>query len=167
MQPNEARPSRNKTVVVAILITVGLVVGIGWTIFSLWKHTGILDSGPTRGGLAEQKMHRKSVVLQQIMDALVRDDFNGVANAAEEMKRIGTHAQWYLGEEHYGDHSDQFRISAERLIESANIRDYKAAAEAYDVLATSCIECHRLRLDKTGALTRNEMTVEQVETDSR
>lgn len=150
MQSNDTAPAHNKTVIVSILVAAALLVGIGWAIASVLQYAEEFDSRPRTRGLTHQKMHRKSEALQQIMDALVRDDFGAVRTAVEAMKRIGIHANWYL-KSHSGDRGDQFQNSTERLIESASNEDYKAAAEAYDDLATSCIACHRFRLDDRGA----------------
>jgi len=129
-------------ILIVVLVAVVALLGFGL------KYAAKLDSGPSRNSMTEQLMNRKSVALQEIMDSLVRSDFRGVSKAADKMKRLGDTAAWYLNENAFPDDGVHFRDSTMSLIDSANKRDYEAAALAYDELATSCIDCHRRILKK-------------------
>lgn len=148
MQENEWRPMRTRTVVLYVGLSIGLVAIIVLIFIGLLNYVAKLESGPSRNSLTEQLMNRKSVALQEIMDSLVRSDFRGVSKAADKMKRLGDTADWFLRDEDYHDDGAHFRDSTMSLIDSANQKDYEAAALAYDELATSCIDCHRRILNK-------------------
>jgi len=143
MQDKEWRPMRTSSVVLYACLSIGLVLVVVLLIIGLWNYVAKLDSGPSRNSMTEQLMNRKSVALQEIMDSLVRSDFKGVSKAADKMKRLGDTAAWFLNEQTYLEDGVHFRDSTMSLIDSANKKDYEAAALAYDELATSCIDCHR------------------------
>ena len=143
MQGNPSRPMPTRTVVIYAILCVGFVAVVVLIFIGLLNYVAKLESGPSRNSLTEQLMNRKSVALQEIMDSLVRSDFGGVSKAADKMKRLGDTADWFLRDEDYNDDGVHFRDSTMSLIDSANKKDYEAAALAYDELATSCIDCHR------------------------
>jgi len=136
--------------VALILLAVGLVLGIGWAVISVWRYAGKLDAGPPRGGPTEQLMVRKSTAMEHITDSLVLGDFNALARAARIMESIGVHAAFYVSNDAYLEDGAQFRDAIERIIKAANEDDYEAAAVAHDALTASCIDCHRRVLNDRG-----------------
>jgi len=103
-----------------------------------------MDDAPMTITFNEQMMHRKTKAMRQIFDGLVRGDTSRVEDAAEDMRSIGLHFDWYSSSEIYENNHERFRQSTSDLIDAAQRGDHNDAKESALELERSCIECHAL-----------------------
>lgn len=81
---------------------------------------------------------------QKILEGLVREDLDGVAKAANELKLLSLDSSWQvLQTTEYLDFSRQFRSEVDTLREAATKHKLDAATAAFNRVTTRCVECHK------------------------
>ncbi len=130
-----------KQVTIGVAAVAVLAIGV-WAFMWLWNLVVEIDSNPPRGGLKVGMMHRKSVAIQDIMDGMIRDDWDRVGSAAERMATYGHTIQWYLTVREYQANGDSFRDATNDLRRFVSEQDRESAKEAALRLERSCLECH-------------------------
>jgi hypothetical protein len=127
-----------------------IFLAIVWSVRWLWQTAGELDRKPSRGGVAEQLMNRKSSAMQAILDGMIRGDLQRVNTAAKTMEDYGNTIEWYLSYPEYDKQAEGFRNSVEALQEAAAQGDGESAKEAVLELERSCMECHMAMNQQNG-----------------
>ncbi len=95
-------------------------------------------------GSTDVLMHAKLTSAQNVLEGLVREDFEKIGAAAREMRRISEAAAWPRRRdtiyEHYGAEFRRRCLKLEKLAESGN---HEGASFTYIHLTTLCISCHQ------------------------
>lgn len=89
-------------------------------------------------------MKTKLLYTQNILGGLVTGDLNAAAKAVREVQQITAAEQWVrIDNEEYLKLTDEFNIAAKRLLEATESGNVDAATLRFQVLTTSCIDCHK------------------------
>jgi hypothetical protein len=126
---------------VAFILTVlGLLLGA----LSLAGHA----AQPKKKGKAEKVdalMKKKLVQSQKVLAGIALNDFDKIAEGAEELMHISKQAEFkeVIKSPLYEVYSMQFRSNAEDLIKSAKKKNVDAAALSYVELTLTCVKCHK------------------------
>ena len=89
-------------------------------------------------------MRRKLESSQQVLEGLAVADYTLIGKHAEELLFISKQASFKaLDTPAYELHSNQFRRSAETLIENARAKNLDAAALTYVEMTLTCVKCHK------------------------
>lgn len=109
--------------------------------------------GLTRGDAAvadelDDFMRAKLVHSQNVVEGLVRGDFDKIAKGAQEMSLLSLAETWQvLQTPQYIEFSKKFRNSANALSESARKKNLDQATKDYNVVLQRCVECHKYLRD--------------------
>ncbi|HXG08220.1 MAG TPA: hypothetical protein VNK04_00360 [Gemmataceae bacterium] len=103
-------------------------------------------------------MKRKLEHSQKVLEGVALNDFNKIAKHADELIFISKRAEWkVLKTPQYELHSNEFRRTAEELVQKAKDKNLDGAALAYVDLTLTCVKCHKhvrevrnVRFDLTG-----------------
>lgn len=112
-----------------------------------------LALGLTRGHAAaadelEDFMRAKLVHSQNVVEGLVRGDFDEIGKGAQEMSLLSLAETWQvLQTPQYIEFSKKFRKSADALSESARKKNLDQATKDYNVVLQRCVECHKYLRD--------------------
>lgn len=99
---------------------------------------------PGQGPQVRRVMHEKLVHAQQILEALVTSEWDGLARHASELEALTNDPRWtVLKYPEYATHSEAFVRAIRDLRAAAERRDLEKAPEAYNALTLQCVECHR------------------------
>lgn len=120
------------------------IAAIVWSVRWLSQTAGEHGRNPSRGGLMDQMMHRKTSAMQDILDGMIRGNLRRVETAADQMTAYGNTIKWYLSSAEYEKHGEDFRGAVDDLRVAARERDMDSAKEATLRLERSCLECHVL-----------------------
>ncbi len=89
-------------------------------------------------------MRKKLEATQKVMEGLVVEDYEMIAQGAKQLKAISAAADFVVVKEAmYTQHADEFRRVVDRLEKQAKEKRLDGAALANMDLTLSCIECHR------------------------
>jgi len=130
----------------AALILIGLVTG-GFMLHLAGSEPQQVqadkkESKPDKKKVKEL-MDKKLVQSQLLLAALVKNDLEGAAKHADELKRIRGEAAWLVVKtDQYDLWSKEFTTSADHLIKAATEKNPDAARLAYLELTTTCFHCH-------------------------
>lgn len=81
---------------------------------------------------------------QLVVEGLVLGDFDKIAKNAQDMSLLSLAETWQvLQTPQYIEYSRKFRSAADALTEAARKKDLDAATEAYNLVTTRCVECHK------------------------
>ena len=101
-------------------------------------------------------MRSKLISSQNVLEGLLRKDFDSIARGAREMKRISEAAEWPRARdavyEHFGT---DFRRQCNQLESLANQHNHEGVMFTYLQMTTTCVQCHdyvrdSLRVAKRG-----------------
>lgn len=99
------------------------------------------DQEPTK---VQNLMRKKLEHAQKVLEGVTMGDFKMVANNAEDLIQISKLAEWRVVKTpRYELHSNEFRRTAEALIQESNNRNLDATALAYVEMTLSCVKCHK------------------------
>jgi hypothetical protein len=99
--------------------------------------------GPEKGKESDL-MRRKLACSQKVLEGIAVADHKLIAKNAEELLAISKEAGFrVLKTPTYELHSNQFRRSAETLIENASAKNIDAAALTYVDMTLTCVKCHK------------------------
>jgi hypothetical protein len=92
-----------------------------------------------------QKLMRKKLEhAQKVLEGVATGDFKLIANNAEELIQISKLAGWrVVRTPRYELHSNDFRRTAEALVQEANNKNHDATALAYVEMTLACVKCHK------------------------
>jgi len=89
-------------------------------------------------------MRRKLTHSQKVLEGLVTEDFDAIAQHAQELSLLSQAANWQvLQTPDYLDHSTEFRRAADRLRDAARKKNLDGSALAYVDVTLSCVNCHK------------------------
>jgi hypothetical protein len=113
----------------------------------------------------EALMKKKLGQAQKALEGVAVQDFNKIADSADELIEISKQAQWkVLKTPLYDLYSADFRTHAEDLIKAAKKKNIDAAALAYVELTLTCVKCHKHVREKRITRLDQEKPLRAIET---
>jgi hypothetical protein len=89
-------------------------------------------------------MQKKLKASQNILEGITTNDFRKISDNAEDLIALSKEAEWkVLKTTQYELHSNDFRRTAETLIQDAKDKNLDAAALTYVELTLNCVKCHK------------------------
>jgi hypothetical protein len=99
------------------------------------------DKAPTK---PNEFMRRKLEHSQKVLEGIAVGDFEIIRRHADELLTLSKLAEWkVLTTPRYELHSNDFRRSAQALIDEARAKNLDGAALAYVELTLHCVKCHK------------------------
>ena len=99
------------------------------------------EKGPK---ISNKLMAEKLKQSQTLLEGLATNDFDKIRDSAQELIRISQAAEW---EAHktpmYVVHTNNFRRSAETIIQKAKDKNLDGATLAFVDLTITCVRCHQ------------------------
>ena len=81
---------------------------------------------------------------QKLLEALVKEDFDGMAQQAQKISLLTLAEEWnVLHTEEYQQQSREFRRTADALKNAAQKKNLDGAALAYVDMTMKCVNCHK------------------------
>ena len=103
-----------------------------------------------RGGDADKPsktaelMKKKLKCSQGVLEGIALNDFDKIANNADELITISQQAEWVVVKTpQYEVFSNRFRKNAESLVKNAKAKNLDGAALDYVDLTMTCVKCHK------------------------
>lgn len=109
--------------------------------------------GLTRGDSAaadelDEFMQAKLIHSQNVVEGLVRGDFDMIGKGAQEMSLLSLAETWQvMATPQYVEFSKKFRKSADALSEAARKKNLDQATKEYNAVLQRCVECHKYLRD--------------------
>ena len=101
---------------------------------------------PTAARIADEQavlMQAKLSSSKKVLEGLLRRDFDSIARAAREMKRISKATAWPRKRDEVFEHfSTEFQRQCNQLESQADALNHEGAKFSYLQLTTTCIQCH-------------------------
>jgi len=92
----------------------------------------------------EPLMQRKLKHAQKVLEGLAINDFDKIAENAEELMTISKLNEWKVVKTpRYATYSDEFQENVQKLIKNAKDKNLDGATLAYMEMTSSCIKCHK------------------------
>ena len=89
-------------------------------------------------------MQAKRARSHDLVDALVREDFDALKKHARQLGILSQAAEWQvLKTPEYRQHSVEFRSAADSLAKAAEKKNLDGAALAYIQVTLKCVACHK------------------------
>ncbi len=89
-------------------------------------------------------MKRKLELSQKVLEGIALNDFDKIGKHGGELIQVSKEAEWKaLKTARYELYSNEFRRTAEALVESAKDKSLDGAALAYVDLTLTCVKCHK------------------------
>lgn len=89
-------------------------------------------------------MRKKLEHSQKVLEGIAIGDFDKISRHAGELLDLSKLAEWrVLTTPRYELHSNDFRRSAQTLIDEAKAKNLDGAALAYVDLTLNCVKCHK------------------------
>jgi hypothetical protein len=108
------------------------------------------DSGFQIGGQDEDSIARrdfmrtKLLYAQNILGGLTTGDLEAASKAVREVQQVTEAEKWVrIDSDEYRQLTAEFRIASNRLLEATESGNIDAATLRFQVLTTSCIDCHK------------------------
>jgi hypothetical protein len=121
---------------ICFLIMASMAVGL------TRGHSALADDG------LDDFMRAKLVHSQNVVEGLVRADFDKIAKGAQELSLLSLAENWQvLQTPQYIEFSKKFRKSADSLSESARKKNLDQATKDYNIVLQRCVECHKYLRD--------------------
>jgi hypothetical protein len=98
----------------------------------------------TKPTKTQELMQKKLKCSQKILEGVALNDFDKIADNADELITISQKAEWVVVKSPtYELYSNQFRKSAESLVKNAKAKNLDGAALDYVDLTMTCVKCHK------------------------
>ena len=121
------------------VVAIG-VIGFG----SLLAPGTLADQKPDRSKIIAL-MYQKLAYQKQMLEAIVKEDYDSVAKASDALIVISREATWQsLRTPGFQNKAKSFQFAAEDLRNVAATKDMDRVALPYVRLTLSCVECHAL-----------------------
>lgn len=132
-----------KPLKVSLTLATGLIVALS-TIAITGSPSGKESRTP------ENFMKQKSLYSQAVLDALMKEQYDEIVIAGEGMKKMTRDTRWrQFGTDDYYRHSENFRIHAQAMVDSARAKNLDGAMDGYLKCLQTCYDCHKyVRLDR-------------------
>ena len=103
-------------------------------------------------------MRLKLVSAQEIFKELTLGELPAVETAARRMLAFNLLEQWaarrsFRQRSEYQKHLNAFEFSVKELVRTSEAGETEGALDAYVGMSRSCVNCHQLIRDKSGAVT--------------
>lgn len=96
----------------------------------------------------DEFMQAKLIHSQNVVEGLVRGDFEMIGKGAQKMSLLSLAETWQvMATPQYIEFSKKFRKSADALSESARKKNLDQATKDYNVVLGRCVECHKYLRD--------------------
>ncbi len=134
----------------AILQTMKLFVGL-FTIILAGSFLAVWADPPANSAAEvtpivsepEVLMQAKLTSSKRVLEGLLRRDFDTIARAAREMKRISKATAWPRPQDEvYSHFSTEFQRQCNQLESQADALNHEAVKFTYMHMTTTCINCH-------------------------
>ena len=126
---------KRAAVVIATCLTVVL---LAWPASPAAAQKGKGDAGKVKK-LMQEKLKNS----QRILEGLTLADYDKVTKCAEELIQLTKTEEWHVFKTpRYQTHSDEFRRTAENVIQKAKMKNVDALTLAYFEMTLSCVRCH-------------------------
>jgi hypothetical protein len=101
------------------------------------------EGQPSKEAL-DRLMEQKLKSTQQLLAGLAMADFRKIENSAENLIQLSKTAEWVVYKTpRYEMHSNDFRRTAEIIIEKARQKNLDGSALAFFDMTMSCLRCHQ------------------------
>lgn len=120
------------------------VIGTG-SVLSVWADPPRSSQPRTAPIIAEPMvlMQAKLSSSKKVLEGLLRRDYDSIAKAAREMKRISKATEWPRQRDEVYEHfSVEFQRQCNQLEAQADELNHEGAKFTYLQLTTTCIQCH-------------------------
>ena len=118
-------------------VVIVLLLVVGWSVYSRGD-----DARPDH---IKAFMRSKLTHTQDLLEALVLEDYPGIAKQAESLKLISFDSSWQVVEtQDYMWQSQEFRRTMEGLVKAAENKNLDGAVLAHLRMTQSCVGCHRI-----------------------
>jgi hypothetical protein len=128
----------SRTIFVALLLTLGV---------------GLSGSGGQRKseilaiqepGKVKDLMRAKLSHSQKVLEGIATSDFDLIARHADDLIQVSKSLEWHvLKTPRYELHSNEFRGSAETLVQQAKDKNLDGATLTYVDMTLNCVKCHK------------------------
>ena len=89
-------------------------------------------------------MRKKLAASQSVLEGLVSEDFDLIAEGAKQLKGTAAAAEFMASNDPlYVEHADDFRRIVNKLAVVAKEKRLDGATPAYIDMTMSCVECHK------------------------
>lgn len=98
----------------------------------------------------ENFMMQKSIYTQKVLDALMKEQYDAIVIAGEEMKKMTKDTRWRRFEtDDYFRLSENFETHAQAMVDSARAKNLDRAMDGYLKALQTCYDCHKyVRADR-------------------
>jgi hypothetical protein len=111
---------------------------------ALLLFVGILNGHGADDKKLEQLMRKKLTHSQKVLEGIVLNDYDKIADNAQELILVSKAAEWrVLKTPQYEMHSNEFRRSAENVVQAAKNKNLDGATLAYMEMTMVCVRCHK------------------------
>lgn len=129
-----------KFIATAALLAAALVAGIAW------RANGA--DGPVGRDAVRAFMRGKLDASRDVMEGLVTEDFEQIANGADRMRSMSKKAEWNsIKTDRYLQYSQEFQRTTEQLAKAGREKKLDSAALAWTQVTLTCVNCHRYARD--------------------
>ena len=103
------------------------------------EHAAVATISDAPGAL----MNRKMKVSQQVLEGLLRKDFDAISAGAIQMRRISEDAEWPRARDRVYEHfGTEFRRQCNQLERLSKQRNLEGTTFVYLQMTSTCVQCH-------------------------
>jgi hypothetical protein len=135
--------------IIAATLALGLTVMCVWSCCATSRAAdkeakSVQRDDDGKGKRLAKFMRAKLGSTDKILEGLVTEDFEKIAEGAKELETLSSAEQWRVSNDAmYAHFSADFRLVAKNLQKDAADKELDAASMKYIRLTLSCIECHK------------------------
>lgn len=119
-------------------VTLLLLAALPVAVFA-WADPPVRTVEQSEGMLMRSKLKRS----QNVLEGLLRKDYQVIAEGAKEMRMISEAAEWPRARDNVYEHfSAEFRRQCVKLEKLASEQNHQGATFTYLHMTNLCIECH-------------------------
>ena len=132
-------------IILTICFLTAAPLAYAWQQESRQQETKPLVGGQDSDAISRRDfMKTKLLYTQNIFGGLVTGDLEAASKAVREVQQITEAAQWVqIDSDEYRKLTEEFTTAANRLLEATESGNVDAATLRFQVLTTSCIDCHK------------------------
>jgi hypothetical protein len=146
---------------VIALTTCVLAVALCWP----FPAAKAREEGQGKGkgkGKVSKIMQEKLKSSQKILEGIALADYDKITRSCEELIQLTTTEDWYvIKTPKYEMHSNEFRRTAEVIIQKAKNKNLDGVTLAYFEMTMSCVRCHQYVREVRDTSLPNGLTVAQ------
>ncbi len=133
------------SIILAVCFVSAAPLAVAWQQESRQQETKPLAGGQDSDAISRRDfMRTKLLYTQNILGGLVTGDLKEATKAVHEVQQITEAEQWVrIDSDEYRTLTEEFTTAANRLLEATESGNVDAATLRFQVLTTSCIDCHK------------------------